>query len=122
MTSAHISQRDTVTRNKLEGLERLCTTARVHFRLSIKKGGGMEKEFFDAVVSAVASKVLESNIVANEIARQVTLNKTAVERAVDIIDPTVLSASLADVIFKYMSSSRYGQFTDTATTTYSETM
>lgn len=82
----------------------------------------MEKEFFDAVVSAVASKVLESNIVANEIARQVTLNKTAVERAVDIIDPTVLSASLADVIFKYMSSSRYGQFTDTATTTYSETM
>lgn len=82
----------------------------------------MEKEFFDAVVSAVASKVLESNIVANEIARQVTLDSKAVERAIDIIDPAVLSTSLADVIFRYMSSSRYGQYTDAATTTYTETM
>jgi len=82
------------------------------------------KLFFDSVVEAVASKVLESSIVANEVARIVSSNPKAINSILANVDPDKVADSMGRAIQSLNRTHRFQNSPDLhdATSSYSVIM
>ena len=81
------------------------------------------RRFFDSVVSAVAEKVMESSIVAHEVARLVGQRQDVVDTIVNQIDPAKVAEHIARNMNYIMHTGRKNNVTThDATSTYTKIM
>lgn len=81
------------------------------------------KKFFDAITDSIATKVLESSIVANEISRLISRRPDVIDKLVGEIDPAKVAEGLARSINHLSHTGRANNIlTAQAASTYSRIM
>lgn len=81
------------------------------------------KKFFEAITDSIATKVLESSIVANEISRLISRRPDVIDKLVGEIDPAKVAEGLARSINHLSHTGRVNNvLTAQAAGTYSKIM